>query len=97
VFLGLFYSTKVPGVVWVFGKFQSFDFIQLSYFLMCDNSYISFDDNVLVNWDKRKTLDPERGLRLSAKALDPEREILLPKSPPAALRAAVCFFFSRLC
>ncbi|MGA0384492.1 MAG: hypothetical protein ACO3L1_05825, partial [Flavobacteriaceae bacterium] len=31
---------------------------------------------------------------LSAKALDPEREILLPKSPPAALRAAVCFFFS---
>jgi len=87
VFLGLFYSTKVPGVVWVSGNLRSFDFIQLSYFLMCDNSYISFDDNVLV----------KDTLGLSPKALDPEREILLPKSPPAALRAAVCFFFSRLC
>ena len=30
---------------------------------------------------------------LSVKALDPQSEILLPKSPPAALCAAVRFFF----
>jgi hypothetical protein len=74
-------------VISVFGKFQSFGFIQSSHFLMCYKGYISFSDNVYIG----------KFSGLSAKALDPQREILLPKSPPAALCAAVRFFFSCLC